>query len=123
MCEVKKYGLIHDSFLVEITKTINLVPDDFNAGFFLHFKLYNDKIIKFWFPDLLRVVVSGTQLFLYERKFDDKVLCFDNTDIKAFQIEYDELLAEYNGECVDEETKKLFNLSVWEENKIATEYS
>lgn len=118
MCEVKKYGLIHDSFLVEITREVNKVPKNFDAGFFLHFKMYNDRVMKFWFPDLLRIVVSGEQMFLYKSGYD-KVICFDNTDIKAFKIEYDELLAEYNGECVDDRTKNMFKLSVWEENKAA----
>ena len=122
MCEVKKYGLIHDSFLIDIARAVNKVPEDFNAGFSLLFRMDFD-IVRFWFPNLLRIVVSGDQLFLYTDSHDDRVICFFSDEIKAFKVEYDHILAEYNGECVDDKTKDMFELSVWEENKSSSKCS
>lgn len=116
MCEVKKYGLIHDSFLVDMAKVVDKIPKNFNSGFTLHIKVYNDEL-RLWLPLLSRIVVSGSQVFLYYQKYG--TLCFENKDINAFKIEYDDLLAEYNGECIDAETKDMFNLSVWEQNTIS----
>lgn len=110
--EIVKYGLVYNGFFIDMLRALNNVPE-FDAGFYLKLKRENS-VDTFWVPHIKSVTVYGKYLSII--KSNNMEFIFTSDEIKAYQIVYDEDMAEYNGECIDEETKKLFELSTWEEN-------
>lgn len=147
--EIKKLGLIHDGFLVDISRKVQRIPFDLNAGFFLEFQFNHyisyycqdrngvytepqmdyapkDVDLSLWVPNIRSVMVLGDIIVLkgffvngdnpFQGKYSNDLIVLKSNEIKSSRIRYDNLLAEYNGECINEEYEKLFKLPIWEEN-------
>lgn len=85
-----------------------------------------DVDLSLWIPNIRSIFVLNNIIVLkgffvnkynsFTGKYPNDMIVLHSNEIKSFRIRYDKLLAEYNGECIDEEHEKLFELPIWEKN-------